>query len=231
MAIIKFGTVVVGARGTVGGMTLTSGKAGPYAKVWSKGANPRSTRQTSQRQKVSSLGDVWRGLTGTQRSDWDTWAADPAQARTNSLGVTYNMSGWNAFNMIGLNLLGAGASARTDPPTNTTPAAPVIDSFTFAEVATVATVEITYDPAQFSGGVGIVIIAAAVVGGMRQVNHRNWLQLVSGAADISGTMNFTGSWQNNLGTLGAGTQGFVQVYRQDDQGMRSAPAALLATYS
>lgn len=129
MAILKFGTLVVGARGTLGGATLSANKAGPYAKSWAKGSNPDTQRQAAHRSSLVRWAIAWRTLTNSQRTAWDVYAALPAQDLTNSLGETYSISGFGWYVRINMNLEQAADDPRVDPPTLTQPAAPIIDTF------------------------------------------------------------------------------------------------------
>ena len=124
--IVKFGVMVVGARGTVGGAIFSANQAGPFVRSWSKGANPRSDLQTAQRGRFSSLASAWRDLTQAQRDDWIDYADDPPQELTNSLGETYFISGFNWFIRINDHLEQVGAARRDDAPTLTRPLAPII---------------------------------------------------------------------------------------------------------
>ncbi len=81
MAIAKFGPTVTGLRGTVAGTTFSANKSGPYARGWSRGANPRSSLQSTQRGRLGALAAAWRDLTQVQRDDWIVYAALPAQDR------------------------------------------------------------------------------------------------------------------------------------------------------
>ena len=126
MAIIKFGPTVVGARGTIAGTIFSANKAGPYARDWSRGANPRTELQSDQRGRFSSLASAWRDLTQAERDDWIDYADDPPQELTNSLGETYFASGFNWYVRINDHLEQVGAARRDDAPTLTRPLAPII---------------------------------------------------------------------------------------------------------
>lgn len=123
--IARFGVTIVGARGTIGGITFSANKAGPYAKLWSRGGNPRSTLQNAHRNTLATHATGWRNLAQADRDDWDDYADDPAQELTNSLGETYFVSGFNWYVRINTHLSGAGAAARTAAPTLTRPVAPI----------------------------------------------------------------------------------------------------------
>lgn len=129
MAILKFGTLIVAARGTLGGATLSANKAGPYAKTWGKGSNPRTQIQSAHRSSLVRWAIAWRTITQSQRTAWDVYAALPAQDLTNSLGELYSISGFGWYVRINMNLEQATAPARPDPPTLLEPAAPILQTF------------------------------------------------------------------------------------------------------
>lgn len=132
MAIVKFGVLVVGARGTIGGATFTANQTGPFVRQWSKGSNPRTSKQSEQRGLIGTLASSWRALSTAQQDDWDDYALLPPQEKTNSLGETYVISGFLWYVAINQNLTAAGAALRVDAPTLTRPTAPIIqDAFLY----------------------------------------------------------------------------------------------------
>ncbi len=145
MAIIKFGTLVIGARGTIGGATLSANKSGPYAKAWAKSGDQRSPLQTSQRARLTTAAQLWRTLTTAQKADWDTYAGLSAQEKTNSLGETYEVSGFAWFLALTNNLLEAALDPILDAPVLTTPGTPVIDSLTFKATGAASDTTLTMD--------------------------------------------------------------------------------------
>lgn len=146
MAIVKFGVTVVGARGTIGGAKFSANASGPYVSQWSRSANPRTALQQDQRGRIGEQAVAWRNLSDAQRLDWDDYADDPPQERTNSLGETFFASGFNWFCKINQNLLTAGEATRVDAPTLTRSAAPQIRGNTTLRItggAGVSRVEVT----------------------------------------------------------------------------------------
>ncbi len=127
MATVKFGPTVIGLRGTIAGTTFSANGSGPYARAWSKGANPRSTPQSDQRGRLGSIAASWRDLTQVQRDDWIAYALLAAQDLVNSLGETYSASGFNWYVRINDHLELAGEARRVDAPTLTRPLAPIIE--------------------------------------------------------------------------------------------------------
>jgi len=97
MAIIKFGITIVGARGEVGGGVFSANASGPYLKSWQYPVVKRTADELHQRARLAELPTAWRGLTAAIRTAWNTLAASAPYARTNSLGETYNLTGYQMF--------------------------------------------------------------------------------------------------------------------------------------
>ncbi len=72
---------------------------------------------------------LWAAITPVQRAAWRTFAADPAQELTNSLGEAYYASGYNWFCKCNVRLTRIGLALREDAPVGARPAAPTINDF------------------------------------------------------------------------------------------------------
>jgi hypothetical protein len=140
MAIITFGATVTGARGSVGGITFSANKSGPFIKEKGLPPNPRTPKQAEERGNYSKIPGLWNALTAVQQAAWDTFAALPAQELTNSLGENYFASGFNWFTKCNVRLLRVGRSTITATPTQARPAAPDIDEFIITESGTATSV-------------------------------------------------------------------------------------------
>jgi len=124
MALIKLGTLVVGIRGTMGGATFSANRAGTYAKAWNRPPISQTNAQQDQVGAWSNLNFEWAQLSSAEQSAWDTYAADPAQELTNSLGETYFATGQNWFIRINSHLIRSGRTIRSAPPSEPLPTLP-----------------------------------------------------------------------------------------------------------
>lgn len=129
MAIITVGAPLSGIRGTVGGITYSANKSGPYAKQWAPSTTPNTPTQTIEQGFLGSMPQLWRALTPVQQAAWDTFAALAAQELTNSLGQAYYISGFGWFCKCNVRLLRVGRATIVPVPTQARPAAPTIDDF------------------------------------------------------------------------------------------------------
>ena len=227
MSIIKFGAMVVGARGTAGGLIFSANKSGPYVRAWSKGANPQTSLQQSQRATLGDLAGRWRDLTVAEQDDWIDYADDAAQELTNSLGETYFISGFNWYVRINLHLLQAAGGVRDDAPTNTRPALPIIGSggTNFYTTAGALVTRIIMD----AGSPGLAeqhFVTAIVTGQGRTVYPDNQTYMINEVPNGARRLLFQDEIESSFGDIILGQRMFASVQVQDDQGQRSAPATI-----
>lgn len=119
----------------MGGVTSSRNRNGQYRRTRAIPVNPNSSAQATVRARLSISAAAWRALTDAQRAGWN----DLAQSftRTNSLGQTYNMTGFQCYCCVNGNKLAAGDAAISAAPILSTPIA-------------IATVVITLTAAAFS---------------------------------------------------------------------------------
>lgn len=129
MAIIKVGAPLDGIRGTIGSITYSANKSGPYAKLWAPTTTPNTPNQTIEQGFMGQMPELWRALTGAQQAAWDVFAALAAQELTNSLGEAYYISGYGWFCKCNLRLLRVARTPIVPVPTQARPAPPTIDDF------------------------------------------------------------------------------------------------------
>lgn len=223
MAKILLGPVVIGIRGTVGGITFSANKAGPYARSWSKGSNPQSTKQTEQRARLSSLPNSWRILTPAQQTAWDTFAALPAQELTDSLGETYVLSGYGWYVKTNTRNLVMGDPLRSAVPTIARPPAPTISSvqlpFLPGQIA-----KVVYPAGEFSGSLRSVIQTGLWQSAGRTVTPSKRPLMKTNLTPPDTDDAFQAQYLETFGTPNANQKGFIALYRQTSEGIRSSPA-------
>ncbi len=222
MALVKFGPTVVGARGTIAGTIFSANKGGPYARGWSKGANPQSTLQTDQRGRFTSLSAAWRDLTQVQRDDWIDYADDPAQELTNSLGESYFASGANWYLRINDHLEAAGEARRNDAPTLVRPVAPILDdadTFLFITDGSFST-RVRLLPGSPNLGFNHLIVARVTTQGRTAIAAGFKFQLFA-IPDGFRRIFFQPEIEATWGTIVIDQRMFVQIQSQDSHGQRS----------
>jgi hypothetical protein len=116
MAKLLFSGLVDGVRGRTGGIIFSANSAGPFVRRFNPPIYKNTAAQVARRSVFSSWGGYWSDLSPSQRNDWNTYAADGAQALTNSLGNTYYLNGWQWFVSCNSNLALVNRSPISDAP-------------------------------------------------------------------------------------------------------------------
>ena len=232
MAIVKLGELVAGIRGTVGAVTFSANKSAAYCKLCAMPRNPRSQLQSAARTFQSNCRNLWLDLTDDQRDAWDTFAALPAQALSNSLGVEYFASGWNWFTKCNSRLQHAGLSTIADAPVVPRPAAPALDELFYLENGAVFTAVLTY-PTGDIGDDSLVIFAYVVPGGAPVAPYPSRLRFLN-VVNAPGPAGFqiVLSPQHVVlwGYPSAGWLLYIHAFQQTPEGIRSAPTPISAVY-
>lgn len=221
MAIVKFGVIVTGARGTIAGTIFSANKAGPYARGWARGANPRTADQSIIRAYTSRHPAAWRALAQNDRDDWDLWAALGAQDKTNSLGETYSASGFNWFCAINNRLLVAGRATRDTIPIIARPAAPTLNLFRINTTADVPTSRVTYPWNEFLDWDLILFVALANSEGVIAKTF-GWRNILACPTEHENWSDFQPELEAAFGTVQLGQRGFCRLARQTTDGVRSS---------
>lgn len=221
MAIVMFGPLIIGARGTIAGTILSANKAGPYARGWARGANPRTSDQAVIRAYTGAHAAAWRGLTQGQRDTWDLWAALGAQDKTNSLGETYSASGFNWFVAINNRLLVAGRATRDNIPVIERPAAPTLTLFRLNTTAGAPLSRITYPWDEFVDWDVILFVALANSEGVIAKTF-GWRNILACPTENENWSDFQPELEAAFGTIQLNQRGFCRLARQTTDGVRSS---------
>lgn len=105
--------------GSVAGVTSSRNRFGQYRRSRSIPVNPNSSAQGTVRARLSNNAAGWRALTDAQRAGWNDLAN--GITRTNSLGQSYNMTGFMCYCSCNVNLTAAGSAVLPDAPLIATP--------------------------------------------------------------------------------------------------------------
>lgn len=223
MAIVKFGTLVVGVRGTIGGMTFSANHAGPHARVWQKPSNPATTYQQITRGRMTAYGALWNGMTAALRADWRTFAATPPEADYNSLGELILPTGWEWFCRIQQRLQTAARAVSTTVPGASAVTPPASATLAFAELPGGACT-VTYPNATFGAtDAAILYLAFNTTSGMLVKNSQRILTYAKynpGNGPKTITTEVSARW----GNIRKGWMAFGHLYKQRADGVRSTSA-------
>lgn len=226
MAITKLGALVVGIRGTVGGVTMSENRSSTYAKLWSRPVRRNTPAQLQQRGFMSFLGREWRTLSTAEQDDWATFAATPPETDYNSLGEIYLLSGFGWFSRIYLRRLRTG-----QVPDLLAPAAVVVnppatfDMTLYPSTGDPADAVFSYTDGDFTDIYAILQMSLSPGLGTNKQTSR-YLNLWEAAVLTSTETEFGEEYQTSFGKTQIGQRYFARLYRQSVDAIRSTPLEL-----
>ena len=235
MAIVKFGQLVVGVRGTIAGVTYSRNKGSVYAKHWHRSSNPRTVRQQKERGRMATLAKMWEDLSEEQRQNWRDLAATDPEPVTNQFGEPIELSGFNLFVMLNRRRMRRDLDPRQNAPEGTDatrPAPPSIIDVTFYGSPPNALEEyfcfVEWDDTEDPHSGDVVGLKAGFSKTLGSCTPQ--IGPVYGAAvEFSEGFGFL-CWMTAFDRLGAplGWRGFLYPFRERPSGLRSIPQTLTA---
>ncbi len=102
-------------RNKLGGTVWSRNRSGVYQRAHVAPTQPRTTLQQANRASFAASANLWRSLSSSQVSGWNTFA--DLTPWTDTLGHTYKPSGFQLFMQCQRNLSLVGASPVLTPPT------------------------------------------------------------------------------------------------------------------
>lgn len=236
MAILKFGTLVTGARGTLGGITFSANKAGPYCKPWAAPPKTTTTKRSVIQGEFAGFGSAWSALSAAQRTAWNDFGAAAGQAQTNALGETYYLSGWqwfvklNGWRVQTYDPTGLGSPVITpaiieDAPTGS-PATPPTISALEAHYTAPQEFTVTFTPDIGISGVYYLLEAAQIFSTVAEYTPPTFAAIRAFENGDSSPVTITSEIPLVFGALRPGAQLAVRLYALPVDGYRSAAAQL-----
>lgn len=109
MAKVKFGAMMVDARGKLGGHVFAKNRGGSYIRTKTTPSNPQSLDQSEVRSIFGSLSQGWSGLSAEDRATWN--GAVDSYKTTDVFGDLKRPSGKALYQRLNQNLVLAGRPA------------------------------------------------------------------------------------------------------------------------
>jgi hypothetical protein len=209
--------------GSFAGETSSRNRFGQYVRNRSVPVNPNSTSQSTVRARLSNNAAAWRVLTDLQRAGWASLGLDIS--RTDSLGQTYTLTGFQAYCLVNNNNLAAGNAITAAAPLLVDPGT----LLTVTMTATSAALSIAYTTTPLAAGVRLFASASPQRSAGRSFEGDYRLIAVSAAAAASPLNIFT-PYSARLGTPVTGMKIFfsLSLYQGGFQGPPFLVAAVVA---
>lgn len=226
MAIIAIASPVSGIRGKVGGNIYSANKSGPYLKAWGRGSNPRTELQTSHRASLVQFSQSWAAISASNKTDWDTYAALPAQDKTNSLGETFSVSGFAWFVGINMNRFVVGSAQLDTAPTVAIPGVPIIFSARLKTTGAASDSFVRLDVS--SPGLTDFMAAYCTLYNSegRTVASQVKTRLLTQVPDAGRFVIFQDEVEERFGEIFLGQRAFYEVRTQNSDGRQGATASI-----
>lgn len=190
------------SSGSQADQTASRNRFGQYIRTRAIPVNPNSTAQGTVRARMSTNAAAWRALTDDQRAGWESLGAQ--MVRTDALGQSYSLNGFQAYCSVNQNNVAAGNAAVSAAPALVTPAAIV----TCTPTATAATLSVAYTVTPLVAGAKLMVFASAQRSAGRSFEGDLRLIHVSAAAAASPANIFT-AYEDKWGTPVLGNRIFL----------------------
>lgn len=153
---IKYSALVSDMRGKLNGSVASKNRFGSYLRNKVTPVNRKTVYQTVVRAILATVAQTWRGLTASQRSQWD--GAVNSFKGTNIFGDVKVLSGFGLFTKLNANRLTIGQAQITTPPLPTD--VPGVTALSATADVSDAKIILTYSPA-IDAGVSVILEATA----------------------------------------------------------------------
>jgi hypothetical protein len=223
MATISFGGGVTGIRGKLGGSIFCANGSGAYVHAFRKPLSHTSLAQADIRWRMAMIRATWSALSDSLRADWDTWSHLPAQARINSLGVTYYLSGWQAFVGLNLSLFCANITPRSIVPTKAVPSSPTIYSISWIKSGASMDFLVAIEESEFTSSDSIIIRASYDPYGTTSVPRAWWHQIYNYEGVPASPLECAPWVRPWCPAPATGSAMWTRCYIMDEFGQRSTP--------
>lgn len=193
--------------GSLAGTTSSRNRFGQYRRTRAVPVNPNSSYQGTVRNRLALNSAAWRSLTDQQRAGWESLGSQ--MSRTDSLGQSYTLNGFQAYCSVNNNLSAAGDAAVSDAPSLETPVGLATATITL----TAASFSIAYTATPLPTGARLFVFASPQRSAGRSFEGDYRLVHVSAAAAAS-PANVLSAYEGRLGDLVTGNKVFLslQVY-------------------
>jgi hypothetical protein len=139
-------------RGSVNGVTYARNRFGLYARAKASPVQPRTPAQSERRAQLTVLSQRWRTLDESNRAEWRALADE--LTRSDALGLTYRLSGLQAYLQVNLWRALLGIPPQDNPPAQLAAPNPVsIQAINFDTDTNILNIE--FSPSPYQGALAI----------------------------------------------------------------------------
>jgi hypothetical protein len=190
--------------GSYQGLTSSRNRFGQYVRARATPVNPNSVQQGIVRSRLTLNAAAWRSLTANQRASWTSLGSQ--MVRTDALGQSYSLTGFQAYCSVNNNNLACGVAVVSAAPVLATP-----PGLTTATVTlTSAAFSIAYTTTPLAAGVKLMAFASPQRNAGRSFESDYRLIAVSTAAAAS-PLDIFAAYSARLGAPVTGNRVFLAL--------------------
>jgi hypothetical protein len=139
-------------RGSVNGVTYARNRFGAYARAKASPVQPRTAAQTERRAQLTVLSQRWRTLDESLRAEWRALADE--LTRSDTLGLTYRLTGLQAYLQFNLWRALLGIATQNNPPPQLDAPSPITISAVNFD-ARDELLQVNFSPSPYAGALAI----------------------------------------------------------------------------
>lgn len=192
--------------GSYQGLTSSRNSYGQYVRTRAQPTNPASSFQQAVRSRMALNAQNYRDLTAAQRSGWSDLGAQII--RSDSLGQSYSLKGFNTYCLINNNKLAAGDVTVADAPLYVPPD----PMATLTLTATAASLSLAYTPTPVGAAERVFISCSPMRSAGRTFENDFRLLTVTAAAAASPS-NILAAYTARFGVPVTGSRIFISAQR------------------
>lgn len=217
----KFGAVVVGGSGKLGGHVFATNRSGAYVRTKVTPMNPRNPAQVAVRTRLATIASAWRGLGAAAIAAWNAAVSDFKS--TNVFGDVVNPTGFNLYQKLNNNLVNIGIAPITVPPVPVSVS--VFDTASIVADDSAHTLVATVTPAVLDADEYVIVRACAPVSGGKSFVKSELRQISVLTAVVAGSIDLSAAYTAKFGAIGGvGQRVFVEfVHVNKVTGQASQP--------
>lgn len=200
------GIAIGAASGSVGGVTASRNRFGPYFRTRAKPVISTSADAQAAKGILAAQTTRWQTLTDAERAAWETYA--DTHLVTNSLGVPQALTGHQAFVGINARIDRAGGTLLDNPPAAAAPDG--LQSLALTADIGTGNFEVAFTPTPLAADDALWVLATVVnSAGINYVENLLRLVQISSAAQTS-PLDIEAAVAAKFGTLQVGQKCVVK---------------------
>lgn len=190
--------------GSYGGVTSSRNRNGQYVRSRAIPVQPRTVSQLNTRARQAVTASAWRALTANQRQGWSDLGAQ--MTRSDALGQSYNLTGFQAAVSVNNILLATGGAALSDAPALVTPPAVISVTLTLTHLA----MSVAFTPTPLAAGQKVIVRASPQRSAGRNF-EADFRVIFTGAAASASPADIFAAYSAKFGVPVVGNKVFVSV--------------------